>query len=257
MSTKLMTVGQLAKRTGLRPSALRFYEEQGLLPPTAHSEGGYRLYDAAAEETLQFLLRAQRLGFSLADIRALRAARGVGGGDEALARLAEARYIALERQLTPLLVARHELAHLLQDLQGATPSPQDTRLTQLLDRICADPLHQPAETTLSRLLALTGCELTGEEGQAAVAQLRGVHAHLWSEGEAYHVLIVSDDPAVGAAVERLAQLEADCAAHGATNARELRRTDEGYLLIARGDDAFLYARLFMALEDDVGPQTTA
>ena len=81
MAPKLMTVGQLAKRTGLRPSALRFYEEQGLLAPTAHSEGGYRLYDAAAEETVRFLLRAQRLGFSLADIRTLLAARRSGGGD--------------------------------------------------------------------------------------------------------------------------------------------------------------------------------
>jgi MerR family Zn(II)-responsive transcriptional regulator of zntA len=252
MASKLMTVGQLAKRTGLRPSALRFYEEQELLPPTAYSEGGYRLYDVAAEETLRFLLRAQRLGFSLADIRGLLAARRAGGGDEALAQLAEARYVALERQLTPLLIARHELAHLLQDLHGAASPAQDTRLAQLLDRICGDPLHQPAETTLDRLLALTGCELTSEQGQAALARLRGAHAHLWIEGEAYHILVVSDDPEVGAALEQLAQLEAGCAAHGATNAREVRRTDEGYLLVARGDDAFLYARLFMALEDAPG-----
>lgn len=256
MKSELMTVGQLAKRTGLRPSALRFYEEQALLAPTAHSEGGYRLYDAAAEKTLRFILRAQRLGFALADIRGLLAVRASGGGDEALVQLAEARYIALERQLTPLLIARHELAHLLQNLHSDATATQDTRLAQLLNRICGDPLRQPAETTLDRLLALTGCELTSEEGQAALAQLYGVHAHLWLEGEAYHILVVSDDPAVGTALERLAQLEADCAAHGATNARELRHTDEGYLLIARGDDAFLYARLFLALEDDIRPPGT-
>ncbi len=248
----MITVGQLAKRTGLRPSALRFYEEQGLLTPTAHSDGGYRLYDATAEEALRFILRAQRLGFALADIRRLLAARQSPGGDETLAQIAEARYVALERQLTPLLIARHELAHLLQDLHSGTVPSEEARLAQLLDHICGDPLRQPAETTLGRLLELTGCELTSEEGQAALARLRGAHAHLWLEGEAYHILVVSDDPAVGGALERLAQLEADCTAHGATNARELRRTDEGYLLIARGDDAFLYARLFMALEDESG-----
>jgi len=252
MASALMTVGQLAKRTGLRPSALRFYEEQALLPPTAYSESGYRLYDAVAEQALRFILRAQRLGFSLADIRGLLAARRAGGGDEALVQIAQARYVALERQLTPLLIARHELAHLLQDLHGAVAPAQDSRLAQLLDHICGDPLHQPAETTLERLLALTGCELSSGEGQAALAQLRGAHAHLWLEGEAYHILVVSDDPAVGAALERLAQLEAGCAAHGATNDRELRRTDEGYLLVVRGTDAFLYARLFMALEADLG-----
>lgn len=248
-NTTLITVGQLARRAGLRPSALRFYEEQGLLPPTAHSEAGYRLYDAAAEESLRFILRAQRLGFALADIRGLLVARQSGGGDAALVQLAEGRYVTLERQLTPLLVARHELAHLLQDLQGGAAPSADSRLAQLLDQICADPLHQPAETTLDRLLSLTSCELSSAEGQAVLALLRGVHAHLWIEGEAYHILVVSDDPAVGGALERLAQLEAGCAAHGARNARTLRRTDEGYLLVAHGDDAFLYARLFIALED--------
>lgn len=251
--SSLLTVGRLAKRVGLRPSALRFYEEQGLLPPTAHSEGGYRLYDATAEENLRFIVRAQRLGFALADIRALLAARSAGHGDELLAQLAETRYIALERQLTPLLIARHELAHLLQDLRGNAAPGYDTHLRQLLDRICADPLRQPAETTLEQLLTLTGCGLTTAEGRAVLGHLRGVHAHLWLEGEAYHILIVSDDPAVAVALERLAQLEAGCAAHGATNDRELRRTDEGYLLVARGEAAFLYARLFLALEDEPAP----
>lgn len=248
--SSLITVGQLAKRVGLRPSALRFYEEQGLLAPNAHSEGGYRLYDPTAEETLRFILRTQRLGFALADIRMLLTARQSDGGDEALAQIAEARYVALERQITPLLIARHELAHLIQDLHSGEVALEHTRITQLLDHICGDPLHQPAETTLERLLALTDCELTSAEGQEVLERLRGTHAHLWLEGEAYHILVVSDNPMVGGALERLAQLEANCAAHGATNIREMRRTDEGYLLIARGNAAFLYARLFMALEDE-------
>jgi hypothetical protein len=37
-------------------------------------------------------------------------------------------------------------------------------LAQLLGHICDDPLRQPVETTLERLLALTGCELTSAEG---------------------------------------------------------------------------------------------
>jgi MerR family Zn(II)-responsive transcriptional regulator of zntA len=248
MSAPLLTVGQLARRVGLRPSALRYYEEQGLLPPTDHSPSGYRLYDAAAEETLRFILRAQRLGFTLADIRTLLAARQSGGGDAALVALAEARYVALERQLTPLLIARHELAHLLRELEGAPESVADTQISRLIHRICGDPLHQPAETTLQRLLTLTGCELTSNEGQALLSSLRGVHAHLWLEGETYHILVVGADAHVGSALEHLAQLEATCAAHGTTNTREVRRTDEGYLFTAQGDAAFLYARLFLALE---------
>lgn len=252
-----MTVGQLAKRVGLRPSALRFYEEQGLLQPTAHSEGGYRLYDQAAEETLRFILRTQRLGFALADIRGLLVARQSASGDQALAQLAETRYIALERQLTPLLIARHELAHLLQDLHDCTTPPAESHIARLLDRICDDPLRQPAETTLGRLLSLTDCKLTSADGQATLMDLRGAHAHLWLEGDTYHILIVSDNPAVGNALERLAQIEAGCPAHGERNARQLQRTNEGFLLTARGDDAFLYARLFMALEDEPNASAAA
>lgn len=245
----LITVGQLARRVGLRPSALRFYEEQGLLQPTAHSPAGYRLYDNEAEQALQFILRAQRLGFALADIRELLAARREGGDvDATLLALAEARYLALERQLTPLLIARHELAHLLQDMR-ASAAAERPRLERLLEHVCADPLSQPAENTLARLLELTACRLTSAEGRALLADLRGRHVHIWQEGEAYHILLVGDDPAAGAALERLANLERDCAAHAkAEPTPELRRSDEGFLLVARGADAFLYARLFLSLE---------
>ena len=60
-----ITIGQLARRTGLRTSALRYYEEQGLLQPLARTAAGYRLYDANAEQRVRFIGRAQRLGFSL------------------------------------------------------------------------------------------------------------------------------------------------------------------------------------------------
>jgi DNA-binding transcriptional MerR regulator len=254
MSAALMTVGQLARRAGVRASALRFYEAQGLLAPTSHSDTGYRLYDSVAEEALQFILRAQRLGFSLADIRGLLAARRAGAGDDTLLAVAEARYLALERQLTPLLVQRHELAHLLQDLRGDAAEAARPRLDLLLERVCADPLRQPAEDTLARLIELASCQLSSGEGQALLEGLRGQHVHLWQEDEAYHILVVSDDPAVGDSLERLRALESGCAAHQrASLSLELRRTGEGYVLVARGPDAFLYARLFMALEGHNGP----
>ena len=69
--TNLLTIGQLAKKVGLRPSAIRYYEEQGLIQPKERSDAGYRLYAPAAESTLRFIQRAQRLGFSLADIHSL------------------------------------------------------------------------------------------------------------------------------------------------------------------------------------------
>ncbi|MFX1765773.1 MerR family transcriptional regulator [Paraburkholderia sp. A1RI-2L] len=65
-----MKIGELATRTGLAASAIRFYEQSGLLPPAHRGANGYRIYDEAAEERLRQIQLAQRLGFSLEDMRA-------------------------------------------------------------------------------------------------------------------------------------------------------------------------------------------
>jgi len=68
-----MKIGDLAQRTGMASSAIRFYESSGLLPAAKRGANGYRVYD---EDTLQRLLviqTAQRLGFSLDTLRRLMA----------------------------------------------------------------------------------------------------------------------------------------------------------------------------------------
>lgn len=65
-----MKIGELAARTGMTTSTIRFYEQSGLLPQTARGPNGYRIYDAAAAERLRQIQLAQRLGFSLEEMRA-------------------------------------------------------------------------------------------------------------------------------------------------------------------------------------------
>ena len=65
-----MRIGQLASLTGTAPSRIRFYERQGLIPIPVRHSNGYRSYDEAAVEILKFVDQAQRLGFSLAEIKA-------------------------------------------------------------------------------------------------------------------------------------------------------------------------------------------
>ena len=67
----LSQIGELAASVGIAPSAVRFYERQGLLEPEGRSEGNYRLYGEAARQRLRFIRAAQAAGFTLADIRAL------------------------------------------------------------------------------------------------------------------------------------------------------------------------------------------
>ena len=63
-----ITIGQLAARTGLAVSAIRFYEEKGLVHP-GRNAGGQRRFERSDIRRLSFVLIAQQLGFSIADIR--------------------------------------------------------------------------------------------------------------------------------------------------------------------------------------------
>ena len=63
-----MRIGEVARRTGLKVSAIRFYEAKGLLPRAARS-GGMRMYDTRAVGRLQLIAAAQRYGFRLSEIR--------------------------------------------------------------------------------------------------------------------------------------------------------------------------------------------
>jgi DNA-binding transcriptional MerR regulator len=65
-----MTIGEVAKRTGLRTSAIRFYERAGLLPKPVRISG-QRRYDAAVLDRIAVLERAKACGFTLREIGVL------------------------------------------------------------------------------------------------------------------------------------------------------------------------------------------
>ncbi|MFM2045227.1 MAG: redox-sensitive transcriptional activator SoxR [Pseudomonadota bacterium] len=62
-----LTIGQMASRVGIAPSAIRFYEERGIVSPI-RSSSGHRRYRRSDIRRLSFVLIAQRLGFSLKEI---------------------------------------------------------------------------------------------------------------------------------------------------------------------------------------------
>lgn len=63
-----LTVGELARRTGLTVRSLHHYHHIGLLHPSARSDAGYRLYTAEDVERLYRIIALRRLGLSLTDI---------------------------------------------------------------------------------------------------------------------------------------------------------------------------------------------
>jgi DNA-binding transcriptional MerR regulator len=64
-----MRIGELARRSGLRTSRIRFYEARGLLKVVPRKSNGYRDYPADALIILGIIVAAQRTGFSLDEIR--------------------------------------------------------------------------------------------------------------------------------------------------------------------------------------------
>jgi MerR family mercuric resistance operon transcriptional regulator len=68
---EILQIGQAAKATGLSIDTIRFYQKLGLVRPPDRTAGGFRVFNGTDLEELQFIARAQELGFSLSEIKDL------------------------------------------------------------------------------------------------------------------------------------------------------------------------------------------
>ena len=73
-----LKIGEVASRSGVGIEALRFYERSGLLGRPGRTQSGYRVYDEAVLQRLDFIKRAQVLGFSLDEIKRIIADKQAG-----------------------------------------------------------------------------------------------------------------------------------------------------------------------------------
>ncbi|HEY6308136.1 MAG TPA: MerR family transcriptional regulator [Candidatus Angelobacter sp.] len=69
-------IGKAAKLAGVSVDTIRFYQKAGLIKSAARSTGGYRLFDGEQIHNLTFVRGAQKLGFSLNEVKGLLALRG-------------------------------------------------------------------------------------------------------------------------------------------------------------------------------------
>lgn len=68
---KPLTIGEVAKRTGIGVETVRFYEREGLLEEPERRPSGYRQFDERIVTRLRFIRRAKELGFTLKEIKEL------------------------------------------------------------------------------------------------------------------------------------------------------------------------------------------
>lgn len=79
-----LRIGEVAHRVGVRVSAVRFWEDQGLLQPTRDSESKYRLYDATQVRRLQIVVLLRKAGYDFAAIHTVLAQLETGTPEEAV-----------------------------------------------------------------------------------------------------------------------------------------------------------------------------
>jgi MerR family transcriptional regulator, copper efflux regulator len=129
----LITIGQLARKVGLRPSAIRYYETQGILRSPTRSASGYRLYESDAIELLGFVRRSKELGFSLDEVRQLIETSKKHPPCALSRKLIEKHLAAVEREIHHLSSVRDRLKRLMHqpapggDAKGVCPLIEGTQ----------------------------------------------------------------------------------------------------------------------------------
>ena len=67
--TTYLKIGELAKQTGLAVGTLRYYSDLELLQPVQRGSNGYRYYSQDASKQVEFIKKAQAIGFTLEEIK--------------------------------------------------------------------------------------------------------------------------------------------------------------------------------------------
>lgn len=114
-----MNIGEAVKRSGLPAKTIRFYEDIGLVEPSARRANGYRDFDERDLHELRFLARARSLGFSVEQCRALLDLyRDRSRASADVKAIAEARVADIERKIAELIAMRATLEHLIERCHG-------------------------------------------------------------------------------------------------------------------------------------------
>jgi MerR family transcriptional regulator, copper efflux regulator len=119
-----LTIGQVAKTSGVAAKTIRYYEEIGVLPSPHRAASGYRLYDQSGVERLRFIRRARTLGLALHQLKTLTATLN-GGARPALRprllALVREQHVAVTEQIAELKALRQQLEQVLKRMETSAP----------------------------------------------------------------------------------------------------------------------------------------
>ena len=121
----LLSIGELARRTGLPVRTIRFWSDAGVLFPAARAGGGRRLYDAACADQAELVSTLRELGLGLADVRRVLA------GEASIAEVAAAHRDALDAQIRVLQLHRAALAVVVKRAAGDEERAMMNKLAEM------------------------------------------------------------------------------------------------------------------------------
>lgn len=119
-SLKSMTIGDLARAGGVGVETIRYYQRLKLLENPARLHGTVRRYGIDALERVQFIKRAQRLGFSLAEIKIFYSLDAMRDRHRAHG-LAKSKVEDIDRQISDLSAMKAALTHLISACEAGHP----------------------------------------------------------------------------------------------------------------------------------------
>jgi len=141
----MLTIGQVTAQTGLRASAIRYYESRGLLPK-ASRVGGKRVYEQSVLDRIAIIELAKTAGFHLDEIRAtLQHATGVGPG-AGWKRAARAKQDELDAELKRLMITKYVLTR----MSACSCATLEECGRAFLDAVAKHPAEPPTEIKTQR-----------------------------------------------------------------------------------------------------------
>jgi DNA-binding transcriptional MerR regulator len=117
-----LSIGELAKETGVKIVTIRYYEQIGVLPLAVRTAANYRAYSQEHAHRLRFICRCRDLGFSLDQVRdLLRLSAENSPSCAEVCRIAERHLQAIESKLADLKRLASELRRISASCSGSRP----------------------------------------------------------------------------------------------------------------------------------------
>lgn len=118
-----MRIGEIAREVGVATSAIRFYEESGLLPAPERTPSGYRDYDASVIDRLAFIRAGQAVGLTLGELRGVLHIRDRGDAPcRHVADLIDTRIDEIGQRIKDLRRLRKDLSTLSENAAAFDPA---------------------------------------------------------------------------------------------------------------------------------------